>query len=144
MLTLDIRMQKLAEATLRRYCRRGAFIVLDVGTGDVLAMASNPTFNPNAFVPAIGEKEFAALQNDKHLPLFARAFRGVYPPASTFKIPLALAALEALEAGIVDRNTTFDCPTRLKIGNRYFHNWSRRSSEGPLGVVCALMRSCNT
>lgn len=140
-LTLDMRMQKLAESTLRRYCRRGAFVVIDVETGDVLAMASNPTFDPNIFIPGIGEEEFAALQNDKNLPLFARAFRGVYPPASTFKVPVALAALEA---GIVDRNTTVDCPTRLKIGNRYFHNWNRKSSEGKLSVTGALMRSCNT
>ena len=140
-LTLDMGMQKLAESTLRRYCRRGAFVVLDVQSGDVLAMASNPTYDPNQFIPAIGEKEYAALQNNKSLPLFARAFRGVYPPASTFKVPVALAALEA---GIVDRYTRVDCPSRLKIGNRYFHNWNRRSGEGRMSVVGALMRSCNT
>ena len=71
------------------------------------------------------------------LPLFARAFRGVYPPASTFKVSVALAALEA---EVVDRRTTFDCPGRLKVGNRYFHNWNR-SGEGRMGVVGALMRS---
>lgn len=139
-MTLDMQMQKLAESTLRRYCRRGAFVVLEVQSGDVLAMASNPTFDPNAFVPGISEEAFAKLQEDKNLPLFARAFRGVYPPASTFKVPVALAALEA---GTVDRFTTIDCPPQLKVGDRYFHNW-HRSGEGKLGVVAALMRSCNT
>ena len=139
-MTLDMQMQKLAESTLRRYCRRGALVVLDVQSGDVLAMASNPTFDPNTFVPGIGKENFTKLQEDKNLPLFARAFRGVYPPASTFKVSVALAALEA---EVVDRRTTFDCPGRLKVGNRYFHNWNR-SGEGRMGVVGALMRSCNT
>jgi len=139
-LTLDMRMQKLAESTLRNYCRRGAFVVIDVETGDVLAMASNPTYDPNLFIPGISKKEFAKLREDKNLPMFARAFRGVYPPASTFKIPVALAALEA---GVVDRRTTVNCPSSYKVGNRYFRNWNG-SGEGRMSVVGAIMRSCNT
>ncbi|MEM8956065.1 MAG: penicillin-binding transpeptidase domain-containing protein, partial [Verrucomicrobiota bacterium] len=95
--TLDLEMQQLAEVTLGSYCRRGAFVVIDVRNGDILAMASRPTFDLNQFVPSVSREDYARLREDPDIPLFARAFRGLYPPASTFKIATALGVLEAGE-----------------------------------------------
>ncbi|MEM9478550.1 MAG: penicillin-binding transpeptidase domain-containing protein [Verrucomicrobiota bacterium] len=138
--TIDLDYQQTAERALRSYSRAGAFVVMDVRSGDVLGMASHPTFDPNDFTPFIATDDFAKLRNNPLLPLYGRAFRGLYPPASTFK---AVVALAALEHGIVDRRTTYDCPGRYEIDGRYFHNHSRRNS-GPMNVSYALARSCNT
>ncbi len=138
--TLDLDLQRLAERTLSNYCSRGAFVVMDIRNGDVLAMASRPGFDLNRFVPAISAETFKELQEDERLPLFARAFRGQYPPASTFKVSVALAALEH---GIVKPGTSIKCPGRFKVDNRYFHNWNRRH-EGSMNVSKAIARSCNT
>ncbi|MEM0896178.1 MAG: penicillin-binding transpeptidase domain-containing protein [Verrucomicrobiota bacterium] len=138
--TIDLDFQQTAERALRSYTRAGAFVVMDVRSGDILAMASHPTFDPNDFTPFIATDDFARLRNDPLLPLYGRAFRGLYPPASTFK---AVVALAALEHGIVDRRTTYSCPGRYEIDGRYFHNHSRRNS-GPMNLGYALARSCNT
>ena len=138
--SIDAGMQILAEKALADYTDRGAFVVMDVQSGDIYAMASRPTYDLNTWVPAISNVEFKALQEDSGLPLFPRAFRGQYPPASTFKCSVALAALES---GVVDGSTLLDCPTSVEIGNDLFHNWAKLP-EGELTVVTALMRSCNT
>ena len=137
---IDSKMQQLAEKALEGFTDRGAFVVMDVHSGDIYAMASCPTYDLNTWIPAISTAEFKALQEDPDLPLFPRAFRGQYPPASTFKVSVALAALES---GVVDGTTLVDCPTSLEIGNEVFHNWAKLP-EGELTVVTALMRSCNT
>ncbi len=137
---IDAPMQALAEKALADFTDRGAFVVMDVHTGDIYAMASRPTYDLNTWIPAISNAEFKALQEDPDLPLFPRAFRGQYPPASTFKVSVALAALES---GVVDGTTLVDCPTSVEIGNELFHNWAKLP-EGELTVVTALMRSCNT
>jgi penicillin-binding protein 2 len=138
--TLDLEMQKLAEQTLSYSCKRGAFVVIDVHSGDILVMASFPSFDLNKFVPAISFDAFQALQDDPNLPLFARSFRGAYPPASTFK---AVVAMGAMEAGVVDETTLIDCPAELKVDGRWFKNHSG-SAEGKMDVSRALARSCNT
>ncbi|MFP6875047.1 MAG: penicillin-binding transpeptidase domain-containing protein [Verrucomicrobiales bacterium] len=137
---IDSQMQQLAEKALADNTDRGAFVVMDVHSGDIYAMASRPTYDINIWIPAISNAEFKALQENPDLPLFPRAFRGQYPPASTFKVSVALAALES---GVVDATTLVDCPTSLEIGNAVFHNWAKLP-EGELTVVTALMRSCNT
>ena len=91
--TLDLKWQMLAEKTLREGCRRGAFVVIDVITGEVLVMASRPSFDLNAFIPGISETDFKALNEDPSTPLYGRAFQSAYPPASSFKPIVALAAL---------------------------------------------------
>ncbi len=139
-LALDLEIQLLAEEVLQEKTKRGAFVIIDVRNGDILAMASWPQFDPNIFIPSISQTDYSALQNDPTKPLFARAFRGEYPPASTFKTTVALAALEA---GAVREDTLYSCPTGLAIGDRVFHNWNKKS-EGSMNVVGALTRSCNT
>jgi len=138
--SIDLEMQSLAEKSLESHTERGAFVVMDCHTGDIYAMASRPTYDINVWVPSISSKQFKALQQDPNLPLFPRAFRGQYPPASTFKIAVAFAALES---GVVDQETLIECPKSLQIGDRIFRNWSK-NKEGKLNIMNAIMRSCNT
>lgn len=137
---LDLEIQLLAEEVLQEKTKSGAFVIMDVRNGDILAMASWPQYDPNIFIPAISQEDYSALQNDPAKPLFARAFRGAYPPASTFKTVVALAGLER---GSVREDTLFSCPTSYAVGNRVFHNWNKKG-EGSMNVVAAITRSCNT
>ncbi len=138
--TLDMKWQKLAESTLKNGCRRGAFVVIDVNTGEVLVMASRPSFDLNLFVPGISDKDFEELKNDVSQPLFGRAFQSAYPPASAFKPVVALAALNS---GAVTEFSTIYCPAAMTIGRTEFKNWSK-NPEGSINVKRALARSCNT
>ena len=138
--TLNLKWQKLAESVLKKGCERGAFVVIDVVTGEVLVMASRPSFDLNRFIPGIGEEDFRALQDEPGTPLFGRAFQSSYPPASAFKPVVALAALNA---GIVTERSTVYSPASIRIGNHTFRNWSK-TPEGDIDVRRALARSCNT
>ncbi len=137
--TLNLEWQKLAEKVLRNGCRRGAFVVVDVVTGEVLVMASRPSFDLNHFIPGISDAEFKALQEDPSQPLFGRAFQSAYPPASSFKPVIALAALNN---GTVTETSLIDCPAAIQVGNHVFNNWSK-TPEGEIDVRRALARSCN-
>jgi penicillin-binding protein 2 len=138
--TLDMKWQLLAEKILRDGCQRGAFVVIDVVTGEVLVMASRPSFDLNRFIPGISEDEFKALNEDPATPLFGRAFQSSYPPASAYK---PIVALAALNQGVVTENSTLYCPAAITIGNHTFNNWTR-SPEGSINVKRAIARSCNT
>jgi len=138
--TLDYNFQKYAENALTKHTRGGAMVIMEVKTGDILAMASYPLYDPNIFVPGITTANFKALNDDKRLPLFARAFRGEYPPASTFKVVVSLAAIES---GAITPKSAFDCDPSLQIGDRVFHNHTK-NPEGMMNVVSAIKRSCNT
>jgi len=137
--TLNLDWQKLAEKVLRNGCKRGAFVVIDVVTGEVLVMASRPSFDLNDFIPGISDAEFKALQDNPSQPLFGRAFQSAYPPASSFK---PIIALTALNNGIVTEKSTIDCPAAIQVGNHVFNNWSK-IAEGSIDVRRALARSCN-
>jgi penicillin-binding protein 2 len=138
--TLDLKWQKLAENTLRNGCRRGAFVVIDVITGEVLVMASRPSFDLNMFIPGINETDFKALEADPSTPLYGRAFQSAYPPASAYK---PIVALAALNNGVVKENSTIYCPASITIGRTVFNNWSK-TPEGSINVKRAIARSCNT
>ena len=138
--TLDLDWQLLAEKTLRNGCRRGAFVVLDAITGEVLVMASRPSFDLNDFIPFISEAAFKELNEDPSRPLYGRAFQSAYPPASSFKPVVALAALNN---GVVTEDSTIYCPAAITIGNKVFNNWTK-VPEGSIDVKRAIARSCNT
>lgn len=138
--TLNLKWQKLAEEVLEKGCERGAFVVIDVVTGEVLVMASRPTFDLNRFIPGISAEEFQVLQDDPSTPLFGRAFQSAYPPASAYK---PLVALAALDAGIVDETKLVYAPPTFTIGNHTFKNWTM-VPEGNIDVKRAIARSCNT
>ncbi len=137
--SLDLTWQKYAEKVLKQYCERGAFVVIDIHSGEVLTMASRPCFDLNDFIPFISTDNYAALRDDPGTPLFARAFQGGYPPASTFKPVVAITALTNRD---VYEHTLIDCPAQVKIGNHWFHNWSK-NPEGYIDVKRAIARSCN-
>lgn len=138
--TLDIHLQELAEQALEAKAKRGAIVIVEPGTGDILAMASWPTYNPNSFVPNISAEKFKALQDDPDIPLLPRAFRSSYPPGSTFKVAVGIAALES---GSVHSGDEYDCMPALTIGNVTFHNW-KKTDRGALNFVEAMTESCDT
>jgi penicillin-binding protein 2 len=138
--SLNLKWQLLAEKTLRNGCKRGAFVVIDVITGEVLVMASRPSFDLNRFIPGIGDAEFKALNEDPATPLYGRAFQSAYPPASSYK---PIVALAALNNGVVTEDSTIHCPAAITIGNHTFNNWSK-TPEGDINVKRAIARSCNT
>jgi len=138
--SIDLEMQKICESLLAERVKRGAMVVMDCRTGDVLAMASYPQFNPNDFIPSISQDKYSALVNDPEKPLYPRAYRGSYPPASTYKVPVALGFLES---GFLSPRDMYGCPSSWTIGNLTMRNWNTKG-EGSMNVVNALARSCNT
>ena len=138
--TLDLPLQKLCEQTLAKGTKRGAMVVMDPYSGDVLAMASNPTFDPNLFVPSISSADLKKLDEDPDIPLIPRAFRATYPAGSTFKIIVGAAALQSRT---IDKDDEFTGPAAMTIGNILFHNW-KKTDAGDLNFVQALAQSCDT
>jgi penicillin-binding protein 2 len=139
--TLDMDMQRLAEKILQKRCKRGgALVVIDPHTGEVLAMASWPTFNPNDFVPTITQEKFDKLNSDPNIPLLPRAYRSAYPAGSTFKVFVGVAGFESHKLAPDDE---FGCPASMEIGNLVFHNW-RKGGGGDLNFRDALTQSCDT
>jgi len=137
--TLNLRWQKRAEEVLDRHARRGAMVVIDVATGEVLVMASKPSFDLNEWIPGISQKDYDVLRESDDKPLYARAFQGAYPPASAFKPIIALAALND---GTITPNTTVNCPAFVSYGKHKLWNWSR-SPYGDLSVKSAIKWSNN-
>jgi penicillin-binding protein 2 len=138
--TLDLRLQQLAEKALEAKAKRGAIVIIDPNNGDVLALASWPTYDPNLFVPSISAEQLKVLQNDPDIPLLPRAYRSSYPPGSTFKIAVGIAALESSAVYPDDR---YECVPAIQIGNVTFHNW-KKGNRGALNFVQALTESCDT
>jgi len=137
--TLDLTWQKLAEQVLSDGADRGAFVVLDIQTGEVMAMASEPSYDLNVYIPRISTEDYTKLRDDESSPLFNRAYQAAYPPASAFK---PIVALEALNNEVVYENTTIHCPAKVKIGVNWFRNWSE-IPEGHISVKRAIARSNN-
>ena len=136
-LTIDPDLQKF---TLQRLEGLSASaVVMDVDNGDVLALASVPTFDPNKFVRGISQDEYSALQDNPYRPLFDKSISGLYPPASTFKMVVALAALEL---GLVTPDEDVYCPGHLEVFDRKFHCW-RRAGHGKVNLREALRQSCD-
>jgi len=117
----------------------GAAVVIDVHTGEILAIVSRPAFDPALFARGISGQEWIdLLQNPRH-PLQNKSIRGQYPPGSTFKTVVALAALRA---GVASAATTVNCEGRLTIGNREFRCW-KKEGHGATDLKKALKESCD-
>jgi penicillin-binding protein 2 len=137
-LTLDARIQAITEEALRVVPRAGA-VVVDPNNGNVLAMASVPSFDPNAFIPSIKAKDWKTLQKDEGDPLVNRAISGL-PPGSTFKLITALAGLR----GEKDLSKArYNCSGGVSYGDHYFQCW-KHSGHGTLGLVDAIKVSCDS
>jgi penicillin-binding protein 2 len=138
--TIDEDLQRLCEQTLEKSVKRGAIVIIDPNNGDILAMASWPTINPNWFIPNISAEAFKALQDDPQIPLLPRAFRSAYPPGSTFKVPVGIAAMQE---HVIETDTEFSCPPSMEIGRIVFRNW-KKTDAGSLNFADALTQSCDT
>ena len=138
--TLDVDMQRLAEKILQKRAKRGAIVVMDPSSGEVLALASWPTIDPNDFVPTISEEKFKKIASDPNIPMLPRAYRSAYPPGSTFKMFVGVAGFET---HAINPKDEFDCPSALEIGNIVFRNW-KKTDSGDLNFRQALAQSCNT
>jgi len=136
-LSLDISIQKEAEKSLEG--RTGAVVVLDPSTGEVLAMANAPSFNPNLFARGISYMEWKRLINDPDRPLLNRAIQSIYPPGSTFKI---ISALAGLEEGVINRGTEFICNGFTEMGGRKFRCW-KKEGHGRIDLYRAITESCD-
>jgi penicillin-binding protein 2 len=138
--TIDLDIQRLAEKILQKKAKRGAIVVVDPSNGEVLALASWPTINPNDFVPAISEDKLKKIESDPNIPMLPRAYRSAYPPGSTFKVIVGVAAFES---HAIEPKDEFDCTSALQIGNMVFRNW-KKTDAGDLNFRQALEQSCNT
>lgn len=136
-LTLDRELQARAEALMEN--RVGAAVAMDPGSGQILAMVSSPSFDQNLFVKGIGSEDWKALSDNPERPMENKAIQGLYPPASTFKI---VSAIAALEEGVVDAGTRFFCSGSHAYGDRNFRCW-KRTGHGSLNLVEALEQSCD-
>lgn len=136
-LTIDARLQRIATQALRP--ESGAAVVMDIHNGDVLALASTPGFDPNAFNVGIGNSEWQRLLRNSRKPLTDKTIAGRYPPGSTFKMVVALAAMEANVAGAAHR---VFCNGRYVLGNHTFHCW-KRWGHGWMDLNDALAQSCD-
>jgi penicillin-binding protein 2 len=138
-LTLDSRLQYAAEKAFGDHT--GTAIALDPRNGDVLALVSMPTYDPNLFVNGIEQADYTALRDDENQPLFNRALRGQYPPGSTVKPFMGLAGLEQ---GITSANSTTYCPGFFMLpgSTHKYRDW-KHYGHGTVNVVAAITQSCD-
>jgi penicillin-binding protein 2 len=140
-LTLDARIQAIAEEALRAVSRAGA-VVVDPNNGNILAMASVPSFDPNTFIPSIKAKDWKALQKDEGDPLVNRAI-SCLPPGSTFKLITALAGLRGTKnlAG-----AKYSCGGGVSYGDHFFRCWvaEKHYTHGTIGLADAIKVSCDS
>ena len=138
MLSIDIKLQKLVEDLFGE--RRGALVALDPKTGEVLAFVSKPTFDPNLFVDGIDQENWQALNESPDKPLLNRALRGTYPPGSTYKPFMALAALETGKR--TPQQTIYD-PGYFMFGNHRFRD-DKEGGHGTVDMYKSIVQSCDT
>ena len=138
-LALDIGLQQFVQQRLARE-EGAAAVVLDVHTGEILALASQPSFDPNLFTFGISQEDWDKLNTDIHSPLLNKAISGVYAPGSTFK---PVTAMAALEADIIDPDARVFCPGFYEFGEHIFHCW-KKGGHGHVNMVEALAGSCDT
>ncbi len=136
-LTIDMRLQEIAYNAMKD--ESGSAVLLDIQTGEVLALVSTPSFNPNKFNTGLSYKEWEEISTNEKNPLLNKALGGLYSPGSTFKMIVALAALEA---GVVHPDTKIACNGHIMMGKHRFHCW-KRSGHGPVSLKEALMHSCD-
>lgn len=139
-LSLDIRLQKAAYDALKD--KRGAAVVINSKNGEILAMVSSPSFDPNIFVGGVSTKDYKKLSNTLQRPLFNRAVRGVYPPASTIKPFVGLAGLDK---GFITTSSTIYDPGKFKLPNSShpYRDW-KKTGHGMMNFKRSITVSCDT
>lgn len=136
-LTLDLELQKTAWQAVGN--RRGAVVALNPKNGEILALVSSPSFDPNLFSGAISPKEWKKISKDPQHPMENRAVSGQYPPGSTYK-PIVAAA--ALETGTITPDDVIFCNGSFEFGNKIFYDW-KKGGHGPISLHRAIVESCD-
>lgn len=136
-LTLDMEVQRVAQEQLAG--ESGSAVVIDVHTGEIIACVSAPGFDPNAFNRGLSSAEWRAMTEDPYNPLLNKTLAGCYPPGSTYK---PLVALAALEYGVVDPEFSVFCPGKYTLGGHDFHCW-KRGGHGTVNMLTGMKHSCD-
>ncbi len=136
-LTIDFELQKYISEKIKDIV--ASIVVMDVKTGEILAYASSPSFNPNNFVEGVTQKYWNQINQSPDNPLNNKPIAAIYPPGSTFKLMVAIAALEA---GVNPNKKVF-CNGSYRLGKRRFHCW-KEQGHGHVNMMDAIMHSCNT
>jgi penicillin-binding protein 2 len=136
-LTIDAKMQNYVQSRLGE--ESASVVVMDLKRGDLLAIASSPTYDPNKFVRGISVADYSFLRDNDRRPLASKTVQDAYPPGSTFKMVTALAALEA---GLITAEDTVHCPGHLEVSDRKFHCW-KRAGHGHMNLELSLRESCD-
>ncbi len=136
-LTIDMELQKFVAKLLGN--EAASAVVMDVHTGEILALVSTPGFDPNSFNRGLSKAEWQALVSNPRSPLNNKAIAGEYAPGSTFKMVVALAALEK---GVVTPKTKYRCSGELELGKSIFHCW-KKGGHGYMSMVNAITQSCD-
>ncbi|MCE5281007.1 MAG: penicillin-binding protein 2 [Deltaproteobacteria bacterium] len=136
-LTLDAALQEAAWKAIGE--RPGALVALDPRSGAILALVSSPSFDPNLFNGGISASDWEGLATDRRHPMENRAISGQYPPGSTYK---PIVAVAALEEGLITPETTFNCNGSFEMGNRTFRCWNPKG-HGQVNLHRAIVESCD-
>ena len=137
-LTVDVEVQKLANKLLKD--QAGSICVMDIFTGEIIAMHSSPSFDPNLFVFGISQDDWQIIRNDPMKPLVNKTLQGNYSPGSTIK---PIVALSALENGIINTNFTVKCTGKTEMYGQTYHCW-KKEGHGFVSLRNAMKQSCDT
>ncbi|KAG1647907.1 Peptidoglycan D,D-transpeptidase MrdA [Nymphon striatum] len=136
-LTIDSKLQGYVQARLGD--ESAAVVIIDCESGDLAAIASAPSYDPNLFIGGISSADYDPLLNSKYRPLVNKTVQGAYPPGSTFKM---ITAMAALEEGLIGPTETVYCPGYLEVAERKFHCW-KRAGHGWVDLENSLKQSCD-
>jgi penicillin-binding protein 2 len=138
-LSIDGELQRYAQEVLATH-KSASAVIMDANTGAIYALASHPSFDPNAFARGLSTEEWELIRDNPAKPQTNKAIAGQYPPGSTFKM---ITGLAGLRAGVIDRNTTVFCPGHYTLGRDKFHCW-KKNGHGRVDLQTALEQSCDT
>ena len=136
-LTIDSNLQKFTMLRIKEYS--ASVVLIDLSNGGIISMASNPSYDPNIFVEGISQKDWDILLKSKNQPLANKAISGNYPPGSTFKMIIAIAALEA---NLINQEELFECNGFYELEKRKFHCW-KYSGHGFTNLLKGIEESCD-
>jgi penicillin-binding protein 2 len=137
-LTIDTEIQKLCNQLLNNLA--GSISVMDIYTGEIVAMQSSPSFDPNLFLFGINQDDWQLIRNNPLKPLVNKTLSGLYSPGSTFK---PMVALSALENGIIDENFSVNCSGKIEMYGQTYHCWKKKG-HGVVNLRSAMKQSCDT
>ena len=137
-LTLDTEIQKLCGELLKGFA--GSINVMDIYTGEIIAMQSSPSFDPNLFLFGINQDDWQLIRNNPLKPLVNKSLTGLYSPGSTFK---PMVALSALENGIISKNFKVNCSGKIEKYGQTYHCWKKKG-HGVVNLKEAMKQSCDT